>query len=66
MSVVDEIALAEEEDNDAATATKEEEEMWRTELERWVGSAANNPERSMEAAAEAAKIAERGMKEAAE
>ena len=52
-SVVDEIALAEEENSAAITAAKEEEVRW-TDLKIQI-----------EAAAEAAEITERGMKEAA-
>ena len=51
-SVVDDIVSADEENDAASAAAEEEEELQHT-----------NPERRMEAAAEAAKIAERGMKE---
>ena len=52
-SVVDEIALAEEENSDAIADTKEEEVRW------------NDLKIQIEAAAEADEITERGMKEAA-
>ena len=54
MSVINEISLAEEENAANNAYTKEEEELRQTELER-----------QMEAAAEAAEIDERGMKEVA-
>ena len=55
------IALAEEENAAAAAATKYEEELQRTNLERWMEAVAANLEIRMGAAAEAGKICKRGI-----
>ena len=60
--VIDDIALAEEENAAAATAAEEEDKLLRTDLERLVEATAANPERRMEAVAKAAEISNRGMK----
>ena len=65
-SVVDEISLEEEENADAATATKEEEDLQLTHLDRRMVAESADLKRWMEAAVEAAEINERGIKEAAE
>ena len=65
MSVVNDIALAEEENAATVAAAREEGGLWRTNLERQMEAASSDLERWMEAAAKAANISERGMKEAA-
>ena len=65
-SVIDEIASAEEENAAAATAAEEEEDLQRTNLKRRMEAVASHLEIRTEAAAEAAKITKRGMKEAVE
>ena len=65
VSVVDKINLAEEEKPVSAVAADEEEELQRTDLDRQMDDVASYPDRWMKAAADAAKIAERRMEEAA-
>ena len=59
-------ASTEEDNSDIAVSTKDEEELRRNNMERWMEAAASDLEIRTEDAAEVAKISERGMKEAIE
>ena len=64
-SVINDIASSEEDNTAAGAAAEEEEELRRTDQEIQLEAAAVNPEIRTEETAEATKIAERGINEAA-